>query len=150
MPRAGARTSETHAGVSAAAAGTRFRSTSGIVASGTDRTRRPGAAPGGHSQRLAHHCIRQARRDARHPSRAQLVLGTHLDRDHPLQVAVRETVADLTGQRSSRVAVDGCGAPFALSLRCREACRRSPGRPDTLSRKGSGSTRTSSPARAAT
>jgi L-asparaginase II len=37
--------------------------------------------------------------------------------DHPLQVAIRRTVEDLTGEVVATVAVDGCGAPlFALSL----------------------------------
>ncbi|MFF4594060.1 asparaginase [Amycolatopsis sp. NPDC001319] len=43
---------------------------------------------------------------------------TYLDPGHPLQLAIRKTVEDLTGQTVPRVAVDGCGAPlFALSLR---------------------------------
>ena len=37
--------------------------------------------------------------------------------DHPLQVAIREEFALLTGEDISTVAIDGCGAPlFALSL----------------------------------
>ncbi|MEC3979420.1 asparaginase [Amycolatopsis sp. H20-H5] len=42
----------------------------------------------------------------------------YLDPGHPLQRAIADTVADLTGQPIAKVAVDGCGAPlFALSLR---------------------------------
>lgn len=37
--------------------------------------------------------------------------------DHPLQVAIRETVEDLAGEPVAAVGVDGCGAPvLALSL----------------------------------
>ncbi len=36
---------------------------------------------------------------------------------HPLQVAIREAVEDLTGEKVAHTGVDGCGAPlFALSL----------------------------------
>ncbi|MFC8922615.1 asparaginase [Cellulosimicrobium sp. NPDC057127] len=43
---------------------------------------------------------------------------TYLDLDHPLQVAVRATVAELTGVPVEHVTVDGCGAPlFSTSLR---------------------------------
>ena len=37
---------------------------------------------------------------------------TYLSVDHPLQVAIRETFADLTGEAVEMVAVDGCGAPL--------------------------------------
>ncbi|OLT28853.1 asparaginase [Nocardiopsis sp. CNR-923] len=41
----------------------------------------------------------------------------YLDPEHPLQVLVRETVEELTGERVSHTAVDGCGAPqLAVSL----------------------------------
>jgi L-asparaginase II len=41
----------------------------------------------------------------------------YLAPDHPLQVALRGTVEDLTGAPVAAVGVDGCGAPlFALSL----------------------------------
>ncbi|WP_231329694.1 asparaginase [Actinomadura graeca] len=41
---------------------------------------------------------------------------TYLDPNHPLQLAVRKVVADLTGERPVAVGVDGCGAPlFAVS-----------------------------------
>jgi L-asparaginase II len=43
---------------------------------------------------------------------------TYLDVDHPLQVAVRETVAGLTGVPVAHVTVDGCGAPlFSTTVR---------------------------------
>ena len=42
---------------------------------------------------------------------------TYLAPDHPLQVALRGTVEELTGEQVAAVGVDGCGAPlFALSL----------------------------------
>ncbi|MDO7869048.1 asparaginase [Nocardioides jiangxiensis] len=42
----------------------------------------------------------------------------YLSPQHPLQLAVAETVTALTGQPPAHVAVDGCGAPlFAVSLR---------------------------------
>ncbi|MCO6011504.1 asparaginase [Actinoallomurus purpureus] len=42
---------------------------------------------------------------------------SYLEFDHPLQLAVRVTVEDLTGERVAATGVDGCGAPlFAVSL----------------------------------
>src|SRR4051812_44494122 len=37
---------------------------------------------------------------------------TYLDPTHPLQVAIADTFADLTGEKVEVVAVDGCGAPL--------------------------------------
>ena len=37
---------------------------------------------------------------------------TYLDPEHPLQLAVRETVEELTGEPVEAVGVDGCGAPL--------------------------------------
>ena len=37
---------------------------------------------------------------------------TYLDAGHPLQVAIAEAFADLTGEKVEVVAVDGCGAPL--------------------------------------
>jgi L-asparaginase II len=37
---------------------------------------------------------------------------TYLDPEHPLQVAIAEAFADLTGEKVQVVAVDGCGAPL--------------------------------------
>ncbi|KRF14669.1 asparaginase [Nocardioides sp. Soil796] len=37
---------------------------------------------------------------------------TYLAVDHPLQVAIAETFAELTGEAVAHVAVDGCGAPL--------------------------------------
>ncbi len=39
-------------------------------------------------------------------------LATYLDPAHPLQVALAETFADLTGEPVQHVATDGCGAPL--------------------------------------
>jgi L-asparaginase II len=42
---------------------------------------------------------------------------SYRDLDHPLQVAVQETVEQLAGEQVAATGVDGCGAPlFALSL----------------------------------
>ncbi|SNT34941.1 asparaginase [Actinomadura meyerae] len=42
---------------------------------------------------------------------------TYLDPSHPLQLAVRQTMADASGEEPAPVAVDGCGAPlFGLTL----------------------------------
>jgi L-asparaginase II len=42
---------------------------------------------------------------------------SYLDADHPLQLAVRETVTELTGDAIVATGVDGCGAPlFAVTL----------------------------------
>jgi L-asparaginase II len=44
--------------------------------------------------------------------------GTYRAADHPLQVAIRETLEELAGEFVAATGVDGCGAPvFALSLR---------------------------------
>ncbi|MGP4029549.1 asparaginase [Actinomadura sp. 3N407] len=41
---------------------------------------------------------------------------SYLDADHPLQLAVRETVGELAGEPVTAAGVDGCGAPlFAVS-----------------------------------
>ena len=43
--------------------------------------------------------------------------GSYLDPAHPVQQAIRGTLAELAGERIEHVGVDGCGAPlFALSL----------------------------------
>jgi L-asparaginase II len=42
---------------------------------------------------------------------------SYLDPGHPLQQAIRRTIEDLAGQRSTATGVDGCGAPlFSLTL----------------------------------
>ena len=42
---------------------------------------------------------------------------TYLDLDHPLQVAIKNEIEDLSGEKVSATSVDGCGAPlFAISL----------------------------------
>ena len=44
-------------------------------------------------------------------------LATYREPDHPLQLAIRATFAELTGEAVTAVAVDGCGAPlFSASL----------------------------------
>jgi L-asparaginase II len=42
---------------------------------------------------------------------------SYLDLDHPLQVAIKNEIEELSGEKVSAVSVDGCGAPlFAFSL----------------------------------
>jgi L-asparaginase II len=42
---------------------------------------------------------------------------SYLDLDHPLQVAIKNEIEELSGEKVSAVSVDGCGAPlFAISL----------------------------------
>jgi L-asparaginase II len=44
-------------------------------------------------------------------------LNTYLDLDHPLQVAIKNEIEELSGEKVSATSVDGCGAPlFAISL----------------------------------
>ena len=44
-------------------------------------------------------------------------MNTYLDLDHPLQVAIKNEIEELAGEKVSAVSVDGCGAPlFAISL----------------------------------
>ncbi|GAA2746744.1 asparaginase [Kitasatospora cinereorecta] len=65
-------------------------------------------------------------------------LHTYLDPAHPLQVAIAETVEELTGQRVARTTADGCGAPlFAVSLHglARAAARIATGAPGTPERR---------------
>ena len=44
-------------------------------------------------------------------------MSTYLDLDHPLQVAIKNEIEELSGEKVCAVSVDGCGAPlFAISL----------------------------------
>jgi L-asparaginase II len=44
-------------------------------------------------------------------------MNTYLDLDHPLQVAIKNEIEELTSEKVSTTSVDGCGAPlFAISL----------------------------------
>ena len=44
-------------------------------------------------------------------------LKTYLDLNHPLQIAIKNEIEDLAGEKVSATSVDGCGAPlFAISL----------------------------------
>ena len=44
-------------------------------------------------------------------------MNTYLDLDHPLQIAIKNEIEELSGEKVSAVSVDGCGAPlFAISL----------------------------------
>jgi L-asparaginase II len=42
---------------------------------------------------------------------------SYLDLDHPLQVAIKNEIEELSGEKVSATSIDGCGAPlFAISL----------------------------------
>ena len=44
-------------------------------------------------------------------------MNSYLDLDHPLQIAIKNEIEELSGEKVSAVSVDGCGAPlFAISL----------------------------------
>jgi len=44
-------------------------------------------------------------------------MSNYLDSNHPLQVAIKNEIVELSGEKVSAVSVDGCGAPlFAISL----------------------------------
>jgi len=44
-------------------------------------------------------------------------MNTYLNLDHPLQVAIKNEIEELAGEKVSATSVDGCGAPlFAISL----------------------------------
>ena len=44
-------------------------------------------------------------------------MNTYLDLNHPLQVAIKNEIEELSGEKVSTTSVDGCGAPlFAISL----------------------------------
>jgi L-asparaginase II len=44
-------------------------------------------------------------------------MATYLDINHPLQIAIKNEIEELAGEKVSAVSIDGCGAPlFALSL----------------------------------
>ncbi len=61
----------------------------------------------------------------------------YVDPGHPLQLAIRATVEDLTGEPVAAVGVDGCGAPlFAISLTgvARAYCRLVTAEPGTAER----------------
>ncbi|WP_020657603.1 asparaginase [Amycolatopsis benzoatilytica] len=75
-------------------------------------------ASGREPSRLAHNCSGKHAAMLAVCREQRWQVDGYLDPAHPLQVAMRETVEDLTGQTVSRIATDGCGAPlFALSLR---------------------------------
>jgi L-asparaginase II len=44
-------------------------------------------------------------------------MATYLDLNHPLQIAIKNEIEELAGEKVSTVSIDGCGAPlFAISL----------------------------------
>ncbi|MEU1630671.1 asparaginase [Streptomyces sp. NPDC020096] len=84
--------------------------------------------------RLAHNCSGKHAAMLLAARRRGWPLADYLDPCHPLQQAVAETVAELTGQGIAAVTVDGCGAPlFAVSLRglTRAVARIARATPDT-------------------
>ena len=75
-------------------------------------------AAGRGPSRLAHNCSGKHAAMLAVCREQRWTVDGYLDPGHPLQLAMRETVEDLTGQTVPRIATDGCGAPlFALSLR---------------------------------
>lgn len=74
-------------------------------------------AAGRGPSKLAHNCSGKHAAMLRTVARNGWERSSYLDVGHPLQQAVAETVAELTGAPAAHVAVDGCGAPlFAMSL----------------------------------
>jgi L-asparaginase II len=44
-------------------------------------------------------------------------MATYLDLNHPLQIAIKNEIEELAGEKVTEVSIDGCGAPlFAISL----------------------------------
>lgn len=72
----------------------------------------------GHAEaRLAMNCSGKHTAMLRACQQAGWPISGYLARSHPLQVALRGTVADLCGEDVATTGVDGCGAPlFAVSL----------------------------------
>lgn len=74
-------------------------------------------AAGRGPRKLAHNCSGKHAAMLRTVVRNGWDRSTYLETSHPLQQAVAETVAELTGADPAHVALDGCGAPlFAMSL----------------------------------
>ena len=83
-----------------------------------DRAREEYIRAGGHKSSVAMNC------SGKHAAMLATCVANgwdvdgYLDPAHPLQVAIAETFADLTGEPVEAVAVDGCGAPLlSTSLR---------------------------------
>lgn len=76
-----------------------------MIAAGTDRDRIHMNCSGKHAAMLAT-CV-----SAGWPTK------TYRDPDHPLQMCIKDTIAELAGEPVAAVGVDGCGAPLmAISL----------------------------------
>jgi L-asparaginase II len=74
-------------------------------------------ASGGGKTRLQMNCSGKHAAMLRTCQASSWKLEGYLALDHPLQVALRDTVEDLAGERVTATGVDGCGAPvFALTL----------------------------------
>lgn len=75
-------------------------------------------AAGRAPSRLAHNCSGKHSAMLATSARHGWSLTDYMDPAHPLQRAIADTVAELTGQTPAHVAVDGCGTPlFAVSLK---------------------------------
>src|SRR4051794_39585089 len=72
---------------------------------------------GGHADPIHHNCSgKHAAMVATCVARGWPVDG-YVDPGHPVQLAIRDAIEDLAGERVGVVATDGCGAPaFAVSL----------------------------------
>jgi L-asparaginase II len=74
-------------------------------------------ASGGGKTRLQMNCSGKHAAMLRTCQASSWKLEGYFARDHPLQVALRDTVEDLAGERVTATGIDGCGAPiFALTL----------------------------------
>jgi L-asparaginase II len=75
-------------------------------------------AAGRAPSKLAHNCSGKHSAMLATSARHGWSLADYKDPAHPLQQAIAGTVAELTGETVTHVAVDGCGTPlFAVSLR---------------------------------
>ena len=71
----------------------------------------------GHKTRIAMNCSGKHAGMLATAVRNGWSLDDYRDPAHPVQLAARDTIGELSGERPERIAVDGCGAPaFAISL----------------------------------
>lgn len=72
---------------------------------------------GGHQTPLAMNCSGKHAGMIRTAAVNDWSTRDYRDPDHPVQLAILQTIDDLAGEQATNVAVDGCGAPlFAISL----------------------------------
>lgn len=74
-------------------------------------------ASGGTKRRITMNCSGKHAAMVATCARRGWPTASYLDRSHPLQVVIGDTLAELAGEPIAATAVDGCGAPlFAISL----------------------------------